>query len=250
MPVIGSPPRLSESTAQLARARARASGGTDRDRERHRLARSQSAAGRRTAAFAAVGRCLERQDVHDRPVRRGFTNPVLIDEEDGIIAGHGRVRAAHLLGLDEVPCIVHLHPHREASPTLQVGSLGPVVAMLQGVLKERGGPALVRKDELDGLRRMAVPVLTPEAARSGPSDDYGVPRRNGRGAHSSQAGTSAISRSFGRRACRARQVHRSCSCTLASAPLLRSRVAAARARNRLRPPPDSFGNAVGRRRWL
>src|SRR5580692_12199000 len=34
----------------------------------------------------------------------GFTNPVLI--EDGIIAGHGRVLAAHLLGLDEVPCIV------------------------------------------------------------------------------------------------------------------------------------------------
>ena len=32
----------------------------------------------------------------------GFTNPVLIDEEDGIIAGHGRVLAAHLLGLDEV----------------------------------------------------------------------------------------------------------------------------------------------------
>ena len=42
----------------------------------------------------------------------GFTNPVLIDEEDGIIAGHGRVLAAHLLGLDEVPCIVlaHLSP--------------------------------------------------------------------------------------------------------------------------------------------
>ena len=32
----------------------------------------------------------------------GFTNPVLIDEEDGIIAGNGRVLAAHLLGLDEV----------------------------------------------------------------------------------------------------------------------------------------------------
>ena len=29
----------------------------------------------------------------------------------------------------------HLHPYREASPTLQAGSLGPVVAMLQGVLK-------------------------------------------------------------------------------------------------------------------
>ena len=39
----------------------------------------------------------------------GFTNPVLIDQEDGIIAGHGRVLAAHLLGLDEVPCIVLAH---------------------------------------------------------------------------------------------------------------------------------------------
>lgn len=36
----------------------------------------------------------------------GFTNPVLIDEENGIIAGHGRVQAAQLLGMDEVPCIV------------------------------------------------------------------------------------------------------------------------------------------------
>lgn len=36
----------------------------------------------------------------------GFTNPVLIDEEDGIIAGHGRVLAAQLLGMGEVPCIV------------------------------------------------------------------------------------------------------------------------------------------------
>ena len=39
----------------------------------------------------------------------GFTNPVLIDEEDGIIAGAGRVLGAHLLGLDEVPCIVLAH---------------------------------------------------------------------------------------------------------------------------------------------
>src|SRR2546423_8283928 len=39
----------------------------------------------------------------------GFTNPVLIDEQDGIIAGHCRVLAAHLLGLDEVPCIVLAH---------------------------------------------------------------------------------------------------------------------------------------------
>jgi ParB-like chromosome segregation protein Spo0J len=35
----------------------------------------------------------------------GFTNPVLIDEQAGIIAGHGRVLAAQKLGLAEVPTI-------------------------------------------------------------------------------------------------------------------------------------------------
>ena len=35
----------------------------------------------------------------------GFTSPVLIDEEGGIIAGHGRVMAANKLKLEEVPCI-------------------------------------------------------------------------------------------------------------------------------------------------
>lgn len=35
----------------------------------------------------------------------GFNNPVLIDADNGIIAGHGRVMAAHKLGLDAVPCI-------------------------------------------------------------------------------------------------------------------------------------------------
>jgi DNA modification methylase len=35
----------------------------------------------------------------------GFTNPVLIDADNGIIAGHGRVLAAQKLGQDKVPCI-------------------------------------------------------------------------------------------------------------------------------------------------
>lgn len=35
----------------------------------------------------------------------GFTNPVLIDAEGGIIAGHGRVMAARRLGLVHVPCL-------------------------------------------------------------------------------------------------------------------------------------------------
>jgi ParB-like chromosome segregation protein Spo0J len=35
----------------------------------------------------------------------GFTNPILIDGKNGIIAGHGRFAAAKELGLDQVPCI-------------------------------------------------------------------------------------------------------------------------------------------------
>jgi DNA modification methylase len=35
----------------------------------------------------------------------GFTNPVLIDETEALIAGHGRLRAAKELGLSEVPTI-------------------------------------------------------------------------------------------------------------------------------------------------
>ena len=35
----------------------------------------------------------------------GFINPVLIDSNYGIIAGHGRVKGAERLGMEEVPCL-------------------------------------------------------------------------------------------------------------------------------------------------
>lgn len=35
----------------------------------------------------------------------GFTNPILIDENNGIIAGHGRLSAAEILKFDPVPTI-------------------------------------------------------------------------------------------------------------------------------------------------
>lgn len=39
----------------------------------------------------------------------GFTNPVLLDGDNGIIAGHGRVMAAQKLNLDQVPTIELSH---------------------------------------------------------------------------------------------------------------------------------------------
>ena len=39
----------------------------------------------------------------------GFLNPIIVDGENGIIAGHGRVMAAKKLGIDELPCIDASH---------------------------------------------------------------------------------------------------------------------------------------------
>ena len=42
-------------------------------------------------------------------VEFGFNNPVLVDTDAGIIAGHGRLLAARKLGLDQVPVVVLDH---------------------------------------------------------------------------------------------------------------------------------------------
>src|SRR5580692_7204873 len=35
----------------------------------------------------------------------GFTNPILVDRDGGVVAGHGRIEAAELLGMPEVPTV-------------------------------------------------------------------------------------------------------------------------------------------------
>lgn len=39
----------------------------------------------------------------------GFLNPVVISEDGGILAGHGRIMAAQKLGIKQVPCVVESH---------------------------------------------------------------------------------------------------------------------------------------------
>ena len=39
----------------------------------------------------------------------GFTNPLLVDEDSVLIAGHGRLKAAPALGISKVPGIVLRH---------------------------------------------------------------------------------------------------------------------------------------------
>jgi len=45
------------------------------------------------------------RQIADSIERFGFNNPVLIDREGGIVAGHGRIEAAKLLGMEKVPTI-------------------------------------------------------------------------------------------------------------------------------------------------
>jgi hypothetical protein len=50
----------------------------------------------------------------------GFTNPILVASDDGIIAGHGRLEAAKDMGLAEVPVVVldHLTPEQRRAYVL------------------------------------------------------------------------------------------------------------------------------------
>ena len=41
-----------------------------------------------------------------RSMETAWTNPIIVDENNVVIAGHGRLMAAQKLKLDRVPCIV------------------------------------------------------------------------------------------------------------------------------------------------
>ena len=67
----------------------------------------------------------------------GFTNPVLIDEEGGIVAGHGRVAAAKQLGIAEVPTIVlgHLTPTERRAYVIADNRLAELAGWDREILK-------------------------------------------------------------------------------------------------------------------
>lgn len=77
----------------------------------------------------------------------GWTNPVLTDGENGLIAGHGRVLAARKLGMSEVPTIElsHLTPAQRRAYVLADNQLalnagwdGELLALELGDLKDEG----------------------------------------------------------------------------------------------------------------
>ena len=63
----------------------------------------------------------------------GFVNPVLIDKDCGIIAGHGRVEAAKREGMTEVPCVWVEHLTEAQKKAYILGIIG-LRKMLAGIL--------------------------------------------------------------------------------------------------------------------
>ena len=64
------------------------------------------------AGNARVHSAAQLEQIKASMLAFGFTNPLLVDEHDVLIAGHGRLEAALALDIPEVPAIVlrHLTP--------------------------------------------------------------------------------------------------------------------------------------------
>lgn len=109
----------------------------------------------------------------------GFTNPVLIDGENGIIAGHGRLMAAKKLGMEEVPTIElsHLSEAQRKAYILADNKLalnsGWDNDLLAIEFAELG--ALGFDLELTGFTLDEIDALTPEEIPPGLTDEDAVP---------------------------------------------------------------------------
>ena len=77
----------------------------------------------------------------------GFINPILIDEQSVIIAGHGRLRAAKELGRDKVPTIVLAGLNRCAEARTEIGRQ-------QDCARGQAGTSISSKLELGDLSKM------------------------------------------------------------------------------------------------
>ena len=83
----------------------------------------------------------------------GFNNPVLVDTNAGIIAGHGRFLAARKLGLDEIPVVVldHLSETQKRAYILADNRIGENAGWVEDVLAAELGELQTADWRLDLL---------------------------------------------------------------------------------------------------
>jgi DNA modification methylase len=119
------------------------------------------------------------RQIADSIKRFGFNNPVLIDEADGIVAGHGRVEAAKILGLNDVPTLrlSHLSATEKRAYILADNKLAEKAGWDREILAiELQGLIDVDFDiELTGFETPEIDILLDDAAEAsggtaGPED--------------------------------------------------------------------------------
>lgn len=109
----------------------------------------------------------------------GFLNPVIVDGENGIVAGHGRVLAAKKLGMDEVPVV-------EASHLTEAQRRAYVIADNRLALDAEWDDEMLRVEfaeleglgfdlDLTGFTPDEIAALEPEQLTEGLTDEDAVP---------------------------------------------------------------------------
>ena len=125
----------------------------------------------------------------------GFTTPILIDPEGGIIAGHGRLMAAQKLGLDEVPTMT-AHGWTDAQKRayiiadnklalnagwdddmlkIELGELGELGERAVADVKRTGEP--VKLAPMTAFERKVIHDVVAEAGLRSESEGEGAARR-------------------------------------------------------------------------
>jgi len=109
----------------------------------------------------------------------GWTNPILIDGEKGIIAGHGRLKAAMRLGLEEIPAIELSHLTEIQKKALIIAD--NKLALNAGWDNELLGLELEELElegldlSLTGFGEEEISALKPEVVNEGLTDEDAVP---------------------------------------------------------------------------
>lgn len=101
----------------------------------------------------------------------GFTNPVLIDEDNRILAGHGRLAAARKIGMKEVPCLrlAGMSAAQKRAYVIADNQLALAAGWNTEVLADQLGELILGgfDVELTGFDQVEVDtVLSDQAARS------------------------------------------------------------------------------------
>lgn len=107
----------------------------------------------------------------------GFTNPVLVDDKNNLIAGHGRLLAARKLKMDEVPAVVvtGLDDRKRRALVIADNKLALNAGWDQDALKVELEDLFGDFGELMGFSEEEFAELFPPEVQAGLTDDDAVP---------------------------------------------------------------------------